>query len=86
LIDKQLPFAIRLIFNSQLGGRAALVSPVRVGGQAFGLLGFVWSVEREDGFEPHEVALVEGISDQIGTALGARSIKRRSDAAEKRVV
>ncbi len=69
LIDKNLPFAIRLIFNSQLGGRAALVSPVRVGGQAFGLLGFVWSVERENGFETHEVALVEGISDQIGTAL-----------------
>jgi len=69
LIDKQLPFAVRLIFNSQLGGKAALVSPVRVGGQAFGLLGFVWSDEREDGFETHEVALVEGISDQIGTAL-----------------
>ncbi len=69
LIDKQLPFAIRLIFNSQLGGKAALVSPVRVGGQAFGLLGFVWSAERESGFETHEVALVEGISDQIGTAL-----------------
>ncbi len=69
LIDKQMPFAIRLIFNSQLGGKAALVSPVRVGGQAFGLLGFVWSVERETGFETHEVALVEGISDQIGTAL-----------------
>ncbi|MCY7348191.1 MAG: sigma-54-dependent Fis family transcriptional regulator, partial [Pyrinomonadaceae bacterium] len=69
LIDKQMPFAARLIFNSQLGGKAALVSPVRVGGQAFGLLGFVWSVERESGFEIHEVALVEGISDQIGTAL-----------------
>lgn len=69
LIDKNLPFAIRLIFNSQLGGRAALVSPVRVGGQAFGLLGFVWSAERDAGFESHEVALVEGISDQIGTAL-----------------
>jgi transcriptional regulator with GAF, ATPase, and Fis domain len=69
LIDKQMPFAIRLIFNSQLGGRAALVSPVRVGGQAFGLLGFVWSVERDGGFEAHEVALAEGISDQIGTAL-----------------
>ena len=69
LVDKQLPFAIRLIFNSQLGGKAALVAPVRVGGQAFGLLGFVWSAEREFGFEDHEVALVEGISDQIGTAL-----------------
>ena len=69
LFDKQMPFAARLIFNSQLGGKAALVSPVRVGGQAFGLLGFVWSVERENGFETHEVALVEGISDQIGTAL-----------------
>ncbi len=69
LVDKQLPFAIRLIFNSQLGGKAALVAPVRVGGQAFGLLGFVWSEEREQGFENHEVALVEGIADQIGTAL-----------------
>ncbi len=69
LIDKNLPFAIRLIFNSQLGGKAALVSPVRVGGQAFGLLGFVWSVERDTGFEAHEIALVEGIADQIGTAL-----------------
>ncbi|MDQ3798298.1 MAG: sigma 54-interacting transcriptional regulator [Acidobacteriota bacterium] len=69
LIDKDLPFAIRLIFNSQLDGRAALVAPVRVGGQAFGLLGFVWSEERDGGFENHEVALVEGISDQIGTAL-----------------
>ena len=69
LVDKDLPFAVRLIFNSQLGGRAALVAPVRVGGQAFGLLGFVWSEEREGGFENHEVALVEGISDQIGTAL-----------------
>jgi two-component system, NtrC family, response regulator AtoC len=69
LVDKDLPFAVRLIFNSQLDGRAALVAPVRVGGQAFGLLGFVWSEERDGGFENHEVALVEGISDQIGTAL-----------------
>ena len=69
LIDTQLPLAIRLIFNSQLGGKAALVTPVRVGGQAFGLLGFVWSEERAKPFEDHDVALVEGISDQIGTAL-----------------
>lgn len=68
LIDTQLPFAVRLIFNSQLGGRAALVAPVKVAGQSFGLLGFVWSTER-DSFEDHEVALVEGITDQIGTAL-----------------
>ena len=69
IIDTQLPFAIRLIFNSQLNGKAALVSPVRVAGQAFGLLGFVWSEERETIFSDHDVALVEGISDQIGTAL-----------------
>ncbi len=69
IIDTQLPFAIRLIFNSQLNGKAALVSPVRVAGQAFGLIGFVWSEERETLFEQHEVALVEGIADQIGTAL-----------------
>jgi GAF domain-containing protein len=68
LVDTQLPFAIRLIFNSQLGGRAALVTPVRVAGQAFGLLGFVWSEETAKPFEDHDVALVEGISDQIGTA------------------
>ncbi|MDQ3131928.1 MAG: sigma 54-interacting transcriptional regulator [Acidobacteriota bacterium] len=69
IVDTQLPFAIRLIFNSQLNGKAALVSPVRVAGQAFGLLGFVWSEEREASFANHEVALVEGIADQIGTAL-----------------
>ncbi|MBA3633394.1 MAG: sigma-54-dependent Fis family transcriptional regulator [Acidobacteria bacterium] len=69
IVDTQLPFAIRLIFNSQLGGKAALVTPVRVGGQAFGLLGFVWSGERAKPFEEHDIALVEGISDQIGTAL-----------------
>ena len=69
LVDTQLPFAIRLIFNSQFGGKAALITPVRVGGQAFGLLGFVWSEERVKPFEDHDVALVEGISDQIGTAL-----------------
>jgi transcriptional regulator with GAF, ATPase, and Fis domain len=69
LVDTQLPFALRLIFNSQLGGKAALVAPVRVGGQAFGLLGFVWSEETAKPFADHDVALVEGISDQIGTAL-----------------
>ncbi|HUF05533.1 MAG TPA: sigma-54-dependent Fis family transcriptional regulator [Aridibacter sp.] len=69
LFDTELPMPVRLIFNSQLGGKAALVSPVRVGGQAFGLLGFVFSEMPENGFEDHEVALVEGIADQIGTAL-----------------
>lgn len=67
LVDSQLPLALRLIFNTQLGGKAALVTPVRVGGQVFGLLGFVWSVESV--FEDHDRALVEGIADQIGTAL-----------------
>ncbi|HYE66574.1 MAG TPA: sigma-54-dependent Fis family transcriptional regulator [Pyrinomonadaceae bacterium] len=68
LLDTSLPLPLRLIFNATLGGRAALVAPVRIGGQTFGLLGFVWSAARE-GFEDHEVALVEGIADQIGTAL-----------------
>ncbi|HUQ31371.1 MAG TPA: sigma 54-interacting transcriptional regulator [Pyrinomonadaceae bacterium] len=68
LLDTDLPFPIRLVFNATLGGRAALVAPVRIGGQTFGLLGLVWSVARE-GFENHEVSLVEGIADQIGTAL-----------------
>ena len=68
LLDTDLPFAWRLAFNSMLGGRAALVAPVRVAGQTFGLLGLVWGGARE-GFEDHEVALVEGIADQIGTAL-----------------
>ena len=67
LMDSQLPFAIRLFFNTQLGGRAALVTPVNVAGKAFGLLGFVWSKQSE--FADHDVALVEGIADQIGTAL-----------------
>ena len=68
LLDTDLPLPIRFAFNSLLGGRAALVAPVRVGGQTFGLLGIVWSEARE-GFDEHEVALVEGIADQIGTAL-----------------
>ncbi|MGQ0542757.1 MAG: sigma 54-interacting transcriptional regulator [Blastocatellia bacterium] len=67
LSDSQLPFAIRLIFNTQLGGKAALLSPVRVGGSTFGLLGFVWS--KPTVFDEHDIALVEGIADQIGTAL-----------------
>ena len=69
LIDSEMPFAPRIFFNSQFNGKAALVSPVRVGGQAFGLLGFVWSEEIENGFDDNDVALVEGIADQIGTAL-----------------
>jgi transcriptional regulator with GAF, ATPase, and Fis domain len=69
LLDTELPFAVRFIFNATLGGRAALVAPVRIGGHTtFGLLGFVWSDERT-GFAQHETALVEGIADQIGTAL-----------------
>ena len=67
LVDSQLPFAIRLFFNTQLGGKAALVTPVHVAGKAFGLLGFVWS--KESTFADHDIALVEGIADQIGTAL-----------------
>lgn len=67
LNDKQLPMALRLIFNTTLGGKAALVSPVRVGGNVFGLLGFVWG--KESVFAGHDIALVEGIADQIGTAL-----------------
>lgn len=68
LLDSQLPLPLRLVFNATLGGRAALVAPVRIGGQAIGLLGMVWSQARGE-FADHEVALVEGIADQIGTAL-----------------
>ncbi|HTF37541.1 MAG TPA: GAF domain-containing protein, partial [Blastocatellia bacterium] len=68
LLETDLPFAFRLMFNATLGGRAALVAPVRVAGQTFGLLGLVWSAAR-GGFQDHEVELVEGIADQIGTAL-----------------
>ncbi|MBL8184215.1 MAG: sigma 54-interacting transcriptional regulator [Blastocatellia bacterium] len=67
LTDTSLPLTIRLIFNKTLGGKAALLTPVRVGGTTFGLLGFVWSDQIT--FEEHDVALVEGIADQIGTAL-----------------
>src|SRR5882762_327709 len=68
LLETDLPFAFRLMFNATLGGRAALVAPVRVAGQTFGLLGLVWSGAR-GGFQDHEVELVEGIADQVGTAL-----------------
>jgi transcriptional regulator with GAF, ATPase, and Fis domain len=68
LLEGDLPLPMRMIFNATLGGRAALVAPVRIGGHTFGLLGLVWS-ELRDQFKDHEVALVEGIADQIGTAL-----------------
>jgi len=68
LQETDLPLPMRIIFNATLGGRAALVAPVHIGGHTFGLLGLVWS-EPRDQFKDHEVALVEGIADQIGTAL-----------------
>ena len=86
LSDSQLPLSIRLIFNTTLGGKAALVAPVRVGGQPFGLLGFVWSKPTK--FDSHDVALVEGIADQIGTALerdqlSAEVMRLRSELVQK---
>lgn len=68
LHETDLPLPLRAMFNATLGGRAALIAPVRIAGHAFGLLGLVWS-EPRDRFKDHEVALVEGIADQIGTAL-----------------
>jgi transcriptional regulator with GAF, ATPase, and Fis domain len=68
VMDSSLPLPLRLIFNSVLGGRAALIAPVRIGEQIFGLLGLVWSGNRGN-FAEHEIALIKGIADQIGTAL-----------------
>jgi transcriptional regulator with GAF, ATPase, and Fis domain len=68
LLETDLPLPLRGMFNATLGGRAALVAPVRIGGHTFGLLGLVWSEAREL-FKDYEIALVEGIADQIGTAL-----------------
>jgi transcriptional regulator with GAF, ATPase, and Fis domain len=68
LHETDLPLPLRVMFNATLGGRAALIAPVNIAGHAFGLLGLVWS-EQRDRFRDHEVALVEGIADQIGTAL-----------------
>ncbi len=67
LVDSEMPLAIRLFFNKILHGKAALVAPVHVGGRSFGLLGFVWS--KTSTFEDHDIKLIEGIADQIGTAL-----------------
>src|SRR2546423_9553619 len=68
LHESDLPLPLRIMFNATLGGRAALIAPVRIAGHPFGLLRFVWSDPR-DRFKDHEVALCEGIADQIGTAL-----------------
>jgi transcriptional regulator with GAF, ATPase, and Fis domain len=68
LLETDLPLPLRGMFNATLGGRAALVAPVRVASHTFGLLGLVWS-ESRDRFRDQEIALVEGIADQIGTAL-----------------
>ncbi|MEQ1762888.1 MAG: sigma 54-interacting transcriptional regulator [Pyrinomonadaceae bacterium] len=86
LTDSQLPLPIRLIFNTTLGGKAALVAPVRVGGHPFGLLGFVWS--KPTSFDTHDIALVEGIADQIGTALerdqlSAEVMRLKSELVQK---
>ena len=86
LTDSQLPLPIRLIFNTTLGGKAALVAPVRIGGQPFGLLGFVWS--KPTNFGAHDIALVEGIADQIGTALerdqlSAEVMRLKSELVQK---
>ena len=67
LADSEMPLPIRVFFNTQLRGKAALVTPVKVAGRAFGLLGFVWS--KKSTFAEHDIALIEGIADQIGTAL-----------------
>lgn len=86
LNDSQLPLPVRLIFNTQLGGKSALVAPVRVGGHVFGLLGFVWG--KQSVFEDHDIALVEGIADQIGTAferdqLSAEVMRLKSELYQK---
>jgi hypothetical protein len=39
LLETDLPLPLRLMFNATLGGRAALVAPVRIGSHTFGLLG-----------------------------------------------
>jgi transcriptional regulator with GAF, ATPase, and Fis domain len=88
LFDTDLPEPMRAGFNSILGARAALVTPVPIAGQAFGLLGFVWS-EARDAFDEHEVELAEGIAVQIGTALerdqlSAEVMRLRSVLHERR--
>jgi GAF domain-containing protein len=47
LHETDLPFPLRVMFNATLGGRAALIAPVRIAGHAFGLLGLVWSQQRD---------------------------------------
>ena len=83
LLESDLPLPMRMMFNATLGGRAALVAPVRIGGHTFGLLGLVWS-EPRDQFKDHEVALVEGIADQIGTALERDHLSAEVMRLEKR--
>ena len=89
VIDTSLPEPVRFAFNATLGGRAALVAPVTIRSQTFGLLGFVWGEPRE-AFDEHEVALVEGIAVQIGTALerdqlSAEVMRLRSALHERHV-
>src|SRR5437763_2597854 len=68
LHESDLPLPLRMMFNATLGGRAALIAPVRIAGHAVELLGFVWS-EPRDRCKDHEVALCEGIAYQLGRAL-----------------
>ncbi|GAC1446449.1 MAG: hypothetical protein NVSMB56_05240 [Pyrinomonadaceae bacterium] len=75
LFDATLPVPFRLIFNTTLGARAALVATVRVGGQPFGFLGLVWSELRAE-FDEHETALVEAIPQHLGKKLLRRDRRR----------
>src|SRR5437588_1134283 len=47
LHESDLPLPLRMMFNATLGGRAALIAPVRIAGPAFGLPGLAWSEPRD---------------------------------------
>jgi hypothetical protein len=60
LLETDLPLPLRMMFNATLGGRAALVAPVRIAVTLSVCLASC-GASHADQFKDHEIALVEGM-------------------------
>jgi len=49
-------------------GGSAIIAPIVIGDRSYGTLNLIWDVKR-DAFEPHEVELVSGITNQMAVVL-----------------
>ncbi len=49
-------------------GRSAIIAPIVISDRSHGILNLIWNVKR-DAFEPHEVELISGITNQMAVVL-----------------